>query len=302
VADAAANGQSIDNATQTLQARYLRQMAVEYIKRNRAAYYDDWITMVVAETGKKRSHRRYVKYMAEPTTYATHLEIAVLSFLLKRRICIISHRPNGSLTGLALDPIEPFNTQPRRGRLYLHLRNPGSEYAHYDAYVRSSNRRSRSSNNTSNTSSSSVIASTLSNNNFVYAPPRNQLELLHNLLLQPGVTLIPQNKAMLRQRIRSIANGSTARKSPSRSPSRPGSRQASPGGSTQQSGILNGANDASPVNQIDMLRNILASPGLSNANRQEVQRRIARAYNAMARRATQERHAIVANLLQLPHK
>lgn len=206
-----------DSNSENIEAKYMRQLAVDYLKSHKARYNANWKNSIAYETGQTLSHEAYVRYMSRESTYGTQLELAIVSYLLHRKICVLSQRPDGTITGLIVDPVHPLQgTNPTP--LYLWLSNPGEPFAHYDAVVR---RR------TSTPERSSVSLSSRSADSTRSADSMNQ------------------NRAV--------------------------------------ASILAGMKNQSPEHQINMMRNVLASGGLSQTNRSKVMAQMARAQEMYAR-------------------
>jgi uncharacterized membrane protein len=260
------------NNFETNQARYLRSIAVDYIRANKTAYNQHW-KIVAADTGINMSHRAYVEYMSKPGTYGTELELAVLSFLLQRRICVSTRRPTGNVSGIIVTPVAPLQANAaRRAPLYLFLANPGGNAAHYDPFIK--DHREPVANTVT------IAGAILNNANYKKSNNQNKLRLLYNLMGQPGLT--NADATMVRREMHRLQNAMTKKPSPP-----PPATQAG-----MVNAILNGLNNTSPANQINMMQNMLASGGLSPANRKRVQNRMQAAHQQLGkatRHATQNR-------------
>lgn len=255
------------NTFETNQARYLRSIAVDYIRANKTAYNQHW-KIVAADTGLNMSHRQYVEYMSKPGTYGTELELAVLSFLLQRRICVSTRRPTGNVSGIIVTPVAPLQANAaRRAPLYLFLANPGGNAAHYDPFIKD-HREPVATN---------IAGAILNNANYKKSNNQNKLRLLYNLMGQPGLT--NADATMVRQEMHRLQNAMTKKPSPP-----PPATQAG-----MVNAILDGLNNTSPANQINMMQNMLASGGLSPANRKRVQNRMQVAHQQLVGTAPQSK-------------
>jgi hypothetical protein len=255
------------NNFETNQARYLRSIAVDYIRANKTAYNQHW-KIVEADTGLNMSHRQYVEYMSKPGTYGTELELAVLSFLLQRRICVSTRRPTGNVSGIIVTPVAPLQANAaRRAPLYLFLANPGGNAAHYDPFIKDQ------------PVATNIAGAILNNANYKKSNNQNKLRLLYNLMSQPGLT--NADAALVRQEMHRLQNA-MMKKSPTRAVSPP--PPATQAGMVNA--ILDGLNNTSPANQINMMQNMLASGGLSPANRTRVETRLRAAHKRAAQNRT----------------
>jgi uncharacterized membrane protein len=255
----------------------LRSIAVDYIRANKTAYNQHW-KIVAADTGINMSHRQYVEYMSKPGTYGTELELAVLSFLLQRRICVSTRRPTGNVSGIIVTPVASLQANAaRRVPLYLFLANPGGNAAHYDPFIK--DHREPVANTVT------IAGAILNNANYKKSNNQNKLRLLYNLMGQPGLT--NADATMVRQEMHRLQNAMMKKPSVSKVSPPPPATQAG-----MVNAILDGLNNTSPANQINMMQNMLASGGLSPASRKRVETRLRAAHQQIGkvtRHATQNR-------------
>ncbi len=138
-AEADTQGLELSKKDEEMQARYLRQRVVDFIRRNKKQYDETWKYVVynINDFNAELSHNVYVQMMSKHATEGTEIELRVAAKLLRRRICVHSTTPSNrrrsnrkNTPGSMIEPIDGTVVDARRSILHLHLR-----HRHYTPFV-----------------------------------------------------------------------------------------------------------------------------------------------------------------------